>query len=105
MLGEPADLPRLIDTLEVDWVVMATSAEPTGEMLDLMREVRERLGTAIVLITHNLGVVADLDATVEGLAAQGVRFRGEVVEGPGGRQILIEDPAGNPVELFQPRSA
>ena len=40
VLGEPADLPRLIDTLEVDWVVMATSAEPTGEMLDLMREVR-----------------------------------------------------------------
>ena len=40
VLGDPADLPRLIDTLEVDWVVMATSAEPTGEMLDLMRAVR-----------------------------------------------------------------
>ena len=40
VLGAPADLPRLIDTLEVDWVVMATSAEPTGEMLDLMRAVR-----------------------------------------------------------------
>ena len=49
-------------------------------------------------------VVPDLDATVERLAAQGARFRGEIVEGPGGRQILIEDPAGNPVELFQPRS-
>jgi catechol 2,3-dioxygenase-like lactoylglutathione lyase family enzyme len=49
-------------------------------------------------------VVADLDATVERLAAQGARFRGEITEGPGGRQILIEDPAGNPVELFQPRS-
>jgi catechol 2,3-dioxygenase-like lactoylglutathione lyase family enzyme len=50
-------------------------------------------------------VVADLDASVEGLAAQGASFRGEIVEGPGGRQILIEDPAGNPVELFEPRRA
>ena len=40
VLGAPEDLPRLIDTLEVDWVVMATSAEPTNEMLDLMRAVR-----------------------------------------------------------------
>jgi exopolysaccharide biosynthesis polyprenyl glycosylphosphotransferase len=40
VLGAPQDLPRLIDTLEVDWVVMATSSEPTGEMLDLMRAVR-----------------------------------------------------------------
>jgi predicted enzyme related to lactoylglutathione lyase len=50
-------------------------------------------------------VVADLDATVERLAAHGARFRGGIVEGPGGRQILIEDPAGNPVELFQPKRA
>ena len=49
-------------------------------------------------------VVGDLDATVERLAAQAARFRGAITEGPGGRQILIEDPAGNPVELFQPRS-
>jgi exopolysaccharide biosynthesis polyprenyl glycosylphosphotransferase len=40
VLGTPQDLPRLIDTLEVDWVVMATSSEPTNEMLDLMRAVR-----------------------------------------------------------------
>jgi catechol 2,3-dioxygenase-like lactoylglutathione lyase family enzyme len=50
-------------------------------------------------------VVSDLDSTVERLADQGARFRGEIVEGPGGRQILIEDPAGNPVELFQPKTA
>jgi catechol 2,3-dioxygenase-like lactoylglutathione lyase family enzyme len=50
-------------------------------------------------------VVADLDATVERLAGEGSTFRGEIVEGPGGRQILIEDPAGNPVELFQPKGA
>jgi catechol 2,3-dioxygenase-like lactoylglutathione lyase family enzyme len=46
--------------------------------------------------------VSDLDATVETLRAQGAGFRNEIVEGVGGRQILVEDPSGNPVELFQP---
>ena len=40
VLGAPADLTRLVDTLEVDWVVMAAAGEPTGEMLDMMRAVR-----------------------------------------------------------------
>jgi catechol 2,3-dioxygenase-like lactoylglutathione lyase family enzyme len=44
----------------------------------------------------------DLDATVDALRAAGVRFRNEIVDGVGGRQILAEDPSGNPVELFQP---
>lgn len=46
--------------------------------------------------------VSDLAATVEALRAAGVRFRNEIVTGVGGRQILLEDPAGNPVELFEP---
>ena len=46
--------------------------------------------------------VDDLDATVASLRGAGARFRNEIVEGVGGRQILVEDPAGNPVELFQP---
>lgn len=46
--------------------------------------------------------VADLDATVEALRGAGVRFRNEIVDGVGGRQILVEDPSGNPVELFEP---
>ena len=49
-------------------------------------------------------VTADLDAEIERLRAAGVRFRNEVVSGPGGRQILLEDPSGNPIELFQPAS-
>ncbi len=49
--------------------------------------------------------VSDLDAMVDGLRAAGVRFRNEIVTGVGGRQILIEDPAGNPVELFEPLRA
>jgi predicted enzyme related to lactoylglutathione lyase len=49
--------------------------------------------------------VEDLDAVAAGLRAAGVRFRNEVVEGVGGRQVLIEDPSGNPVELFQPTRA
>lgn len=47
-------------------------------------------------------VVADLDAEIARLTAAGVDFRSEVVSGPGGRQILLADPAGNLVELFQP---
>ncbi len=46
--------------------------------------------------------VEDLDATVAQLREHGARFRNEIVTGVGGRQILVEDPAGNPVELFQP---
>jgi catechol 2,3-dioxygenase-like lactoylglutathione lyase family enzyme len=44
----------------------------------------------------------DLSADVERLQAEGVPFRNDVVTGPGGKQILIEDPSGNLVELFQP---
>jgi catechol 2,3-dioxygenase-like lactoylglutathione lyase family enzyme len=46
--------------------------------------------------------VADLDATVDTLRAHDARFRNDIVTGVGGRQILVEDPAGNPVELFEP---
>lgn len=47
--------------------------------------------------------VDDLAALVARLAAAGVSFRNEIVEGPGGRQILAEDGQGNVVELFEPR--
>ena len=47
-------------------------------------------------------IVDDIDAEVERLRAPGVTFRNEVISGPGGRQILLEDPAGNPIEAFQP---
>jgi catechol 2,3-dioxygenase-like lactoylglutathione lyase family enzyme len=46
--------------------------------------------------------VADLDDEVERLRGAGVAFRGSVAEGAGGRQILVEDPSGNPIELFEP---
>ena len=46
--------------------------------------------------------VEDLSSRVAELRAGGVRFRSDIVEGPGGRQVLIEDPSGNPVELFEP---
>jgi catechol 2,3-dioxygenase-like lactoylglutathione lyase family enzyme len=46
--------------------------------------------------------VEDLDATVARLREAGARFRNEIVEGVGGRQVIVEDPAGNPIELFQP---
>lgn len=46
--------------------------------------------------------VEDLENTVEKLKGQGVRFRNTIVSGNGGKQVLVEDPSGNPVELFQP---
>ena len=46
--------------------------------------------------------VPDLAAAVEQLRSCGARFRNEVVTGVGGKQVLIEDPSGNPVELFEP---
>jgi catechol 2,3-dioxygenase-like lactoylglutathione lyase family enzyme len=46
--------------------------------------------------------VPDLVTTVDRLRGAGVRFRNDVVAGVGGKQILIEDPSGNPVELFEP---
>jgi catechol 2,3-dioxygenase-like lactoylglutathione lyase family enzyme len=49
--------------------------------------------------------VGDLEATVEDLRRHGARFRNEIVAGVGGKQILVEDPSGNPVELFEPTLA
>jgi catechol 2,3-dioxygenase-like lactoylglutathione lyase family enzyme len=46
--------------------------------------------------------VDDLEAMVARLRAEGARFRNEIVTGVGGKQILVEDPSGNPIELFQP---
>jgi catechol 2,3-dioxygenase-like lactoylglutathione lyase family enzyme len=46
--------------------------------------------------------VDDLEATVERLKAAGCHFRNEIVVGNGGNQILLNDPSGNPIELFQP---
>jgi catechol 2,3-dioxygenase-like lactoylglutathione lyase family enzyme len=46
--------------------------------------------------------VDDLAAAVQRLRAAGVHFRSEIIDGVGGRQIIADDPSGNPVELFQP---
>ena len=47
-------------------------------------------------------IVDDLPAEVERLRAAGLTFRSDIVTGPGGAQIVLDDPSGNPVELFQP---
>jgi catechol 2,3-dioxygenase-like lactoylglutathione lyase family enzyme len=46
--------------------------------------------------------VSDLAATVEELRTAGAHFRNDIVTGVGGKQILLDDPSGNPIELFQP---
>ena len=50
-------------------------------------------------------ILDDIDAEVERLRGAGATFRNDVVQGPGGKQILLEDPSGNVVELFQPASS
>jgi len=47
-------------------------------------------------------IVDDIAAERERLRAAGLTFRNDIVNGPGGQQILLDDPAGNPIELFQP---
>jgi len=47
-------------------------------------------------------VVDDIAAEVERLRGAGLSFRNDIVRGPGGAQILVDDPSGNPIELFQP---
>jgi catechol 2,3-dioxygenase-like lactoylglutathione lyase family enzyme len=47
----------------------------------------------------------DLQATVDELREQGARFRNDIISGVGGKQVLVEDPSGNPVELFEPTRA
>ena len=49
--------------------------------------------------------VVDIEATVAELREHGATFRSDVIAGVGGKQILVEDPSGNPVELFQPTRA
>ena len=48
--------------------------------------------------------VSDMELAVRDLSAKGGRFRSDPMQGPGGRQVLCEDPSGNPIELFEARS-
>ena len=50
-------------------------------------------------------LVDDIEAEVARLRAAGVHFRSDIVTGPGGKQIVLDDPSGNPIELFQPARA
>jgi predicted enzyme related to lactoylglutathione lyase len=47
-------------------------------------------------------IVDDIASEVDRLRREGVAFRNDILKGPGGSQVLIEDPSGNPIELFQP---
>jgi catechol 2,3-dioxygenase-like lactoylglutathione lyase family enzyme len=50
-------------------------------------------------------IVEDITHEVDRLRAAGLAFRNDIVSGPGGRQILLDDPFGNPIELFQPAAS
>jgi catechol 2,3-dioxygenase-like lactoylglutathione lyase family enzyme len=49
-------------------------------------------------------VVDDIEAEIEKLRSSGLTFRNDIVRGPGGAQILLEDPSGNVIELFEPKT-
>ena len=48
-------------------------------------------------------IVDDIEAEVKRLSDDGLAFRSEIIRGPGGAQCVLDDPSGNPIELFQPR--
>jgi catechol 2,3-dioxygenase-like lactoylglutathione lyase family enzyme len=56
-------------------------------------------------IVDDVDAAIDIEATVADLREHGARFRNDIVAGVGGKQILVEDPAGNPIELFEPTIA
>jgi len=106
----PAEVAHLLKSLppaqrEVVWGFVEPEAE--GEVLiELSDEVREGLigrmdAEELVAAAEGLEV-DDLASKVEALRKAGARFRNDIVTGFGGKQILLDDPAGNPIELFEP---
>lgn len=109
----------------VDWYVGALGFEPVGPSSPAFAAVQK--GPVRVLLSGRMSsagrpmpdgrqpepggwnrlqlVFEDLAAEVERLKGAGVKFRNEILTGPGGSQILAEDPSGNVVELFQPAAA
>ncbi|HXI62303.1 MAG TPA: VOC family protein [Pyrinomonadaceae bacterium] len=68
-----------------------------------VRYIVNAVKAAIVFYSDHLGFkLDDLDAIVNVLRKAGARFRNNIVTGVGGKQIILEDPSGNPIELFQP---
>jgi catechol 2,3-dioxygenase-like lactoylglutathione lyase family enzyme len=72
-------------------------AGPAASASRPMPDSRKPGGWNRIVITRD-----DLDSLVARLRDGGVSFRNDIVSGPGGRQILCEDPSGNPIELFEP---
>jgi glyoxylase I family protein len=100
MLGFVLDFQRLpafgqVSLKELKLILSGPGASGSRPMPD-GREQESGGFNRVVLHVRNLpGIIADLQQ-------RGVRFRNEMESGPGGRQIQIEDPDGNPIELFEP---
>ena len=74
--------------------------------IDVIAKVLGRQGLPILEIVWarlTFGALPDLPQTVVTLRASGATFRNDILSGPGGSQILLNDPSGNVIELFQPR--
>jgi catechol 2,3-dioxygenase-like lactoylglutathione lyase family enzyme len=92
-------LPAFADVARGDLrLLLSGPASSAGRALPDGRQPRPGGWNRIHLI------VPDLAVEVDRLRAAGVRFRSDIVTGPGGAQIVLDDPSGNPIELFQPRA-
>lgn len=117
----PSQSRTAIQTRIVPWYPQRQNSELSAEQLELLRRLHraeraERAGGGGQAMPDGTKPepggwnrfsleVADLAAVVEELRKAGVRFRGDIVTGVGGKQILLDDPSGNPVELFEPTGA
>ena len=103
--------PRLLS----DWAIQAglvdTAIEMTQHDLEMATALREAVYRVVIARLSPLGhrssapdriEVGDLATTVDTLRKAGAHFRNDIVSGVGGKQIIVDDPSGNPVELFEP---
>ena len=94
---EHQQLPAFASVSLGDFTLLLSGPGASGSRLMPGGESQEPGGWNRVVLR-----VTDLPARIEILKSAGVKFRNEIVAGPGGRQVQVEDPDGNPIELFEP---
>ena len=110
---EAADRAFLRDVLEIPcidsgggWLIFKLPVAEAGvhplEGPNMPAAAAEVSGSEFMVATVWL-MVDDIEAAVGSLRAAGAPLRNEIVQGQGGRQVLVDDPSGNPVEIFEPR--
>jgi glyoxylase I family protein len=94
---EHQQLPAFASVSLGEWQILLSGPGASGSRPMADGQAQEPGGWNRIVLR-----VEDLPACIAALERDGVRFRNEMLSGPGGRQIQIEDPDGNPIELFEP---